>query len=257
MVQGVRPDSDFCWINLVTPDGEGAKRFFSAVFGWTYGEMHGVPGGTLIRVEGAEAGALMDHAASGMPAEVPAFIDVMVRVANADETVAKIRALGGKAHDAFQVLENGRMAVCFDPNGAQFGIWQPLGEVGFDCDSQAHGAPTWFETHTTDVERAVTFYEGVFGWTAVTESMGDFAYTVFLIGDRAIAGLMKRMPHAEHVPPHWGTYFAVGDCDRTAEVAAAHGAEVCIPPMPIPTGGRFALLRSPQGVMFHLMQHPE
>lgn len=55
------------------------------------------------------------------------------------------------------------MAVCFDPNGAEFDVWQPGRST--DADTSHHGVPNWFETITTDVDRAATFYAELFGWT--------------------------------------------------------------------------------------------
>ena len=253
MTTGARPLSDFCFLNLMTPDGEAAKAFFAKVLGWTYGAMPGVPGGTLVLVDGKTAGAIMDLDKSQMPPGTPPVIGVMIRVEDADRTVAMVRELGGKADAPMNALENGRMALCSDPNGGMFGIWQAMKEVGFECDSHAEGAPTWFETHTSDPDKAVPFYTKLFGWRATAQDMGTMVYTVFHLGDRPIAGGMKRM--AESVPSHWGTYFAVKNCDDTVTRAKAAGAEVCMPPTDIPNVGRFALLRSPQGVMFHVLTY--
>ena len=34
----------------------------------------------------------------------------------------------------------------------------------------SNGAPTWFETLTSDTTRAIAFYEKMFGWTAKTST---------------------------------------------------------------------------------------
>ena len=59
----------------------------------------------------------------------------MVKVESADATADKVNALGGKAMPPFDIMQNGRMAVCFDPNGAQFDLWQPKKEPGTDVDT--------------------------------------------------------------------------------------------------------------------------
>ncbi len=255
MATNWRDIHDFCWINLVTPDVERAASFFSRIFGWKYQELPGVPGGRLIRVGEGLAGAFMDQHAPGMPAEMAAVIGVMVRVADADTTVAKMNAAGGKAGQAFDVLDNGRMAVCFDPTGANLDIWQPKGQGTLTADSRAHGTPSWFELMSNDVVRATSFYTEVFGWNAEPQPMPGGTYTVFKLGDRMIAGAMSAPDDRGNVPAHWGTYFTVKNAEETYRQARELGASSCVPVTPIPGGGRFAMLQSPQGVPFRLIEY--
>lgn len=253
---GIRKVHDFCWINLVTPEASSARAFFSGVFGWTYGEMPGIPGGSLIQVEGRAAGALMDVAIAHMPKDTPPVIGVMVKVADAAATVAKVIALGGRAEPAFDVLENGRMASCTDPNGAVFGVWQPKKEVGVEADIRAHGTPTWFETITSDAGRAVKFYAELFGWTTQERTMPGMSYTMFELDGVPIAGAMAATPEMKmgDIPPHWGTYFAVKNADESAKRVVDLGGTLCFPVHSIPDVGRFGLCKSPQGVSFHVFE---
>jgi predicted enzyme related to lactoylglutathione lyase len=255
MTTGIRKNHEFCWINLMTGDAERARAFFAKLFGWTYGEMPGVLGGTLIKIGEHTAGAMMDLARAKMPPGTPPVIGLMVKVASADETVARINALGGRAEPAFDVLENGRMAMCTDPNGATFGVWQPKKETGIDVDSRAHGAPTWFETLTSDAARATKFYTELFGWKAEEQKpVPGMSYMLFKLGDLPVAGAMTLRPDMKDVPPHWAMSFAVKNADDTARLAKELGGAICMPVQEIPGVGRFALVQSPQGVSFHLME---
>ncbi|MDC3957050.1 VOC family protein [Polyangium jinanense] len=255
MTTGTRKTHDFCWINLMTPEAERARAFFGALFGWTYGEMPGVPGGQLILVGERTAGALMDLAAANMPQGTPPVIGVMVKVESADAAVAKVTSLGGRAEPAFDVLENGRMAMCTDPNGAVFAVWQPKKEAGMDVDSHAHGAPSWFETITSDVGRATAFYATLFGWTPEEQQpVPGMTYTLFKLDGVPVAGAMQALPHVGDVPPHWGMSFAVTNADETVRRGVELGASLCIPVQELPCVGRFALLKSPQGVPFHIVE---
>ena len=38
MTTGTRKTGDFCWINMLTPQPDAARDFYSQVLGWTYGE---------------------------------------------------------------------------------------------------------------------------------------------------------------------------------------------------------------------------
>lgn len=120
MGTSVRKSGDFCWINIVTPRPKEAKDFFAGLFGWTYGDLGGM--GSSIRADGNDIGGLFDLADPSTPPGTHAAIGVMVKVDDADATAAKAKSLGGDARDPFDIGENGRMAECFDPNGAKMDL---------------------------------------------------------------------------------------------------------------------------------------
>jgi predicted enzyme related to lactoylglutathione lyase len=166
-----------------------------------------------------------------------------------------VKALGGTHKEPFDIFGQGRMAVCYDPNGAEFDLWQPKKMHGFDADPRAHGAPTWFETLTSDTARAIGFYEKLFGWTSKTSPMpGGIEYTVFSHDGRDVGGLMA-MPPGMEAAPHWGVYFTVSDIDAAVASATSLGGTVCVPIRDIPGVGKFAGLISPQGVMLYVLQY--
>jgi uncharacterized protein len=251
MATGIRKAGDFCWINIVTPEPAEAMEFFAKVLGWTFYEMP--PYGHGVQVGGRDIGGLFDIKGPSCPPDMAPVMGVMVKVENADATCEKIVALGGKAKPAFDVADNGRMAVCFDPNGCEFDIWQPNKMPGTDADSSVHGSPSWSETLTTDVGKAREFYCNLFGWTADVKNMPGMDYTVFRNGGTDIGGLMA-IPHPD-IPPHWGTYFTVNDADEAAKTADSLGGTIFVPPMDIPEIGRFCGIISPQGVRFYAIKY--
>ncbi len=249
----VRQPGEFCWINMLTPQPAEAMAFFGKLLGWEFFEMPGVGHG--MRVGGRDIGGLFDLHGPNTPPGTPAHLGVMVKVASADATGGRVTALGGKARPAFDVFDAGRMAVCSDPNGAGFDVWEPKKMPGTDVDPARPGAPCWFETLTTDVPRATAFYTELFGWTATTKpsAASGAAYTEFALAYLPVAGMMPILPHMGEFPPHWAVYFTVTDVDATAALAAALGGSVCVPPMDIPNVGRFGGLLSPHGVSFHVI----
>ena len=252
MATRVRKAGEFCWINLMTPNPAEAMGFFDAVLGWSFFEMPGIGHG--MRVDGHNIGGFFDSDGPNAPPGMSPTIGVMVKVDDANATAEKVTLLGGTARPAFDVGEQGRMAVCFDPNGGEFDIWEPKKMPGSDADPSLHGAPSWSEAMTTDVARASAFYTDLFGWTSETRPMSGMEYTVFKLGETDVAGLMP-VPH-EAIPPHWGTYFTVDDADETARLAKERGGKVFVPPMDIAGIGRFSGLISPQGVRFYVISSP-
>lgn len=254
MTTGARKNGEFCWINMLTPDLAGSQDFYAKVFGWTYAELPGM-GGAIAMVDGQEIGGVWDLNSPNTPKGTPPCIGVMIRTDSCDALAAKVQSLGGTSKPPFDIMTNGRMGECFDPNGAQFDTWQPIEKPGMTADPMSHGVPSYFETMTTDVAKATAFYTGSFGWTASVKDMGGMEYTTFLLGDQPVAGMMPIAPQMGPIPPHWGVYFTVKDADAAAATAKSLGATLFIPPMDIPGVGRFAGVISPQGVRFYIINY--
>ena len=242
-----RENGEFCWFNMLTPEPERAREFFRGLFGWTC--LDGGMGYTA-QVEGRGVGGLFDLEGPSTPKGTPPLIGLMVKVESADAAAQRVRALGGKARPPFDVGGAGRMSVCHDPNGAEFDVWEPKGLQGTDVDANATGAPTWFETMTSDVERAANFYSALFGWK-VDSRASD--YRTFALGGRLVGGAKQSSREAPDSRTHWATYFAVRDAGKTARRAIGLGGEVFAPVTAV-TGIRRCGIRSPQGVPFHVMQ---
>jgi len=256
MAMGTRAPGEFCWINMLTPGPDSARAFFGKVLGWTYAPIPDL--GHRIQVGGHDIGGLFDLEGPSTPAGTPPLIGVMVKVDSADSAVEKVASLGGKAKPAFDIMDQGRMAVCFDPNGSEFDVWEPKAMHGTDVDSSLHGAPSWFETLTTDVARASAFYRGLFGWTpeAMTPpAEGLINYTVFKQGHAPVAGMLKITPQMGNMPPHWATYFTVSDAAETVREAVDLGARICMAMKEAPGVGRFCGITSPQGVVFYVIEY--
>jgi predicted enzyme related to lactoylglutathione lyase len=251
MATRVRNAGEFCWINMLTPEPALAREFFGKLLGWKFTALP--PMGQAIKVDGHDIGGLFDLNGPSTPAGTPPHIGVMVKVDSADETVRLVSALGGRAQPAFDIMDEGRMAVCFDPNGAAFDIWEPRNTQGTDVDSTLHGAPSWFETLTTDVDAAADFYAGLFGWDP--EPMGGSHYTTFRLGSDLVGGMMRITPDMGGIAPHWGVYFTVSKVDEAEHQAMRMGASICVPSQEVPGVGRFCGIISPQGVPFYVIRY--
>ena len=249
MPRRVRNAGEFCWINMLTPDPDAARDFFAKLFGWTYGELPGM--GHLIKVDGSDIGGLFDLNSPQTPPGTPPLIGVMVKVESADATAERVKKLGGKAEPPFDIAENGRMAVCHDPSGANFDLWQGKNSPGTDVDTTIHGAPSWFENLTDDMDRATAFYTELFGWTAEVMPQPDLRYMTFKLGGEWVAGMLEM----GGMPPHWGTYFTVVNADVIAGKAEQLGGKVFMPAKEVEGVGRFAGLVSPQGVHFYVITY--
>ena len=252
MAVGTRSVHDFCWINMLSPEPARAKDFFATVLGWSFGEIPGM--GYSIKVDGKDIGGLFDAKNRDGSPHAP-IIGVMVKVESADATGEKVKSLGGTAQPSFDVGPQGRMTVCHDPAGANLDMWQPKASAGMDADPTAHGAPSWFECMTTDMDTNAKFYSDLLGWQRELMPGSPMRYMTFKHKGAPVAGMMEITPDMQGQQPVWGTYFTVKDCDETVKLATSVGAVMCVPAMDIAGVGRFAGLTSPQGVVFYVITY--
>lgn len=243
-------------MNMLTREPAAACEFFGALLGWTFSDMNGM--GYVVMVDGQNMGGIFNVDGPNTPPGGRPHIGVMLKVEDTDKTVARIDSLGGRHKPPFDVMQQGRMAVCFDPSGAEFDIWQPINMKGTVVDSTRHGAPSWFSCISSDVVRNEQFYCDLFGWTAVTQQFAQGNYTTFSLAGRPVAGMISvdAIPaHETAVHSHWGTYFTVDNVDAAADTARKLGANISVPLTTIPGFGRFCGLESPQGVPFYMIQY--
>jgi len=115
-----------------------------------------------------------------------------------------------------------------------------------------HGAVSWTELMTTDVEGAKAFYSSLFGWRLEAMPMpgdGGDSYQVIHAGDAPIGGIMQLPSDMGDRPPAWGSYVTVDDVDAVAARVGELGGKVLLGPQDIPKVGRFCMIQDPQGVM--------
>ena len=245
----------FCWVDLATTDAEGAKRFYSGLFGWEGEDVHPAEGmNTILRLGGDPLGGLFER--PGLE-ELggPHWVNY-VSVESADDLAGRVAGLGGEvAEKPFDILDVGRMAAVMDPTGTGVAIWQPGTYAGAGRVNEP-GFLTWNELATNDTSAALRFYEGLFGWSSETmDTGGGPEYTVIKVGERSNGGVRRLSAEEEQagLAPYWVPYFAVESLDTAFERCADLGGEKLFGPMAMPAG-RIGGLRDPQGAMFSIWE---
>ena len=120
-----------------------------------------------------------------------------------------------------------------------------------------HGAFSWNELMTTDVNAAKKFYSALFGWSMHEVPSCDIGYTMAKVGDKDAAGIMSIPPDYKGAPPVWGSYVTVDDVDSQASKAEQLGGKVVLPAQDIPEVGRFAVISDPQGAILSLITYTQ
>jgi hypothetical protein len=242
------------WVDLASSDAAGSRDFYSKVFGWKV-EVNPDPqyGGYGMAKVGNEQVAGIGPK---MSAEQPTAWSIYIGTDNADDLAKKVQAAGGKVvAPPFDVGDQGRMATFQDPSGAFISAWQPGTMSGQFPVGQANTFG-WAELNARGVDKALPFYQKVFGWSVKPNDMGpnNPPYNEFQLGGQSIAGGQEMQPMVpKQVPSYWLVYFEVADVDKSFKNATAAGARELVAPMDFP-GGRFAIVTDPQGASFGLMK---
>ena len=239
------PPGTFSWADLATSDADGAKSFYSTLFGWEY-EDSPIPGG------GVYSMALLDGKAVAAlsVADQPPHWNCYVTVESADAATARARELGaGVVAEPFDVMDVGRMSVIADPAGAALCLWEPRTNIGASLVNRP-GAMTWNDLVTPDPDAAAGFYGELFGWT-VEEIPDAGGYRVIRNGERSNGGVMPLDPErmGADTPASWLPYFGHEDVDRVVDEIGGLGGQVYNGPIRMPQGA-IAVLGDPQGAVF-------
>jgi hypothetical protein len=239
------------WVDLTTPDLDAALQFYGGLFGWEFEDA------------GEEAGHyhmahLRSKRVAGLGPTQPgapplAYWTTYLTGSDVEAHAKAIADAGGRVmFGPMDVMEQGRMLVAADPEGAMFGIWQPQAHTGAQLVNE-DAALTWNQVMTRDVEGAERFYGAVFGFEF--ESLpGTEGYRLLKVGGNVVGGIfaMEEGVPAD-VPPHWLTYFQLDDVDRGFARVRELGGQVLSEPMDTQFG-RWAAVQDPQGGTFCLIR---
>ena len=122
--------------------------------------------------------------------------------------------------------------------------------------SYAPGAPSWADLTIPDLEAALTFYGGLFGWEF--EDQGEEAghYHQALKDGRRVVGIGPNQPGT---PPmaFWTTYLNGTDVDAHAREITAAGGNVAFGPLQVLDAGRMVAAQDPTGAMFGIWEPGE
>jgi predicted enzyme related to lactoylglutathione lyase len=181
---------------------------------------------------------------------MPPMWNSYVTVLSADTAAQKAGELGAIVHaPPFDVMDAGRMAAIEDPQGAHFNVWEPKNNIGAGLVN-AHGALSWNELATPDIDASSRFYSELFGWTVEAfEGMGMPYSTIKTAAGSGNGGMRPAMPPGS--PPFWLVYFGTNDIDASLAKSAELGGKTLVEKMDIGVG-QLAVAQDPQGAVFAL-----
>lgn len=261
------PDGVPSWIDTEQPDPQAAQDFYRQLFGWEFTRVSppGAPFYAIARLDGRDVAGL-----SGAPAQSGRW-NTYIAVDDADASAQRVTANGGEIlAGPTDVGPAGRSAICRDPAGAEFRLWQARERLGAQMANEP-GSWNFSDLHT-DERDTLSFYTVVFGWA---------------VQDLGFATLLRRPGYGDHleatvnpdirarqegivaplgfedaigwVAPadrgggaHWHVTIAVSDRDATADAAGRLGADGASTDDTKWT--RTAVIRDPAGAVFTASQ---
>lgn len=246
-----------CWYELSTTPGQlaAAEAFYGKVLGWSFADA-GMEGFTYHL---ASIGGDMVAGAMDMPPDVagmPPMWMLYFAVDDADRAVAAMKAAGATVHRPVAPIPGtGRFAILGDPQGAGFGILEPLpmpdgGAGGRAFDQRKAGHGNWHELASSDPKAAMEFYGRTLGWTpSQSMDMGEMGtYDLFAWQGTDIGGMMRLAPGMPG--SYWLPYFGTEGVEAALGRIAAAGGTLVHGPQEVPGGAFIVVARDPQGAHF-------
>src|SRR3954470_8068364 len=246
----------FSWVDNATTDQEGAKSFYSTLFGWDYDD---TPVGegivySLAKLGDDVVGAIGPQQQDEISQGIPPHWNNYISVDDVDAAAGRVTELGGKlVVPPFDVSDVGRMAVLIDPSGAPVCLWQGGRRIGADLVNTP-GSFTWNELATRDPEPAMAFYSELLGWTYNQIPVPGIQYWVIMVGERSNGGVRVPGEDMPETPSFWLPYFGTDDVEATANKAAEAGGNVLVGKSPANEGNYFAALQDPYGAVFAVFE---
>jgi uncharacterized protein len=233
----MRP-GQFVWNDLVSPDPYAAQRFYQELFGWQAGI---VDGETIMSTAAKHGNVPVCTMATGEWPHWRPFIDV----ASLDAHLQRASKAGGSVARPPAEHSHGRFAVVSDPSGGVYAAVQLKGP--HILEHVASGLVVWHQLMTTDLDKALAYYQAVFGW----ERHGPPGWHAFVGEDGIDLGVISQEP--EPRGSTWIGYIQVDDVTRTTQRAAALGAKVVFAALEVPPLGKLSVLLDPNAVSFGII----
>jgi predicted enzyme related to lactoylglutathione lyase len=110
------------------------------------------------------------------------------------------------------------------------------------------GTPCWVDIGVPDIQKAATFYSGLFGWDVQDTGPESGGYTMCSVRGRPVAGIGGQASPESGV--YWTTYIASDDAEVTAAKIKAAGGQVVMDPFDVLDVGRMFIATDPGGAPF-------
>ena len=246
------------FVQLVTPDLEGAKKFYAGLFGWTFRDLQ--LGGLKYAgayLDGQPVAGLVHREVPAGVRRQPAWLGFF-SVADVDAAQKVALQNGAKQlREPHDVPERGREAVFADPQGAVFALLASAsGDPGEVLPEP--GAWIWSSLITSGPDADAAFYQKIFDYEVFElPANPGVEHLLLASGDYARASVNSLPANRPKAHPHWLNYLRVEDADQMTAKVLALGGRVLVEPHVDRQGGKVSVVADPQGAAFGLLEWPD
>jgi predicted enzyme related to lactoylglutathione lyase len=246
------------WLDLVTADLVGARRFYGGLFGWTFAELgEGTGAYTMAYKAGLPVSGMVERKELRNKERQARWIGFM-SVGDVKAAAAAVAGKGGRVLiPPREVPDRGEMAVVADPDDAPFGLinsasGDPADELG------PAGDWIWALYQGPDAGSAAAFYQDLGGYEVVeADPVGQAPHFLLVAGGYARGSVVEIPAERSGQRPDWLYFARVRNVSESLAQAVALGGKVVMEPRPGVLNGRLAVIADPSGAPLGLMEWDE
>jgi hypothetical protein len=241
----------FVWHNLVTGDGEAARKFYGGLFGWEF-DVKDDGRYSVITYQGRNLGGILDTSREGNVPTGGHWLSAM-SVPDLDASLSAVSKAGGKQLEApIDVSGVGRVVTVEDADGAVLHLLSSVHGDPPDVEPPVH-TWLWHELLANNADRALGFYEAAFGYRVESLKKNPSSeYRVLWSSGEARAGILQNP--FEKARSAWIPYVRVDDPAALAERVPELGGRVIVAPRPEVREGTLAVVLDPSGAPLALQK---
>lgn len=232
------------WFELVTPDLEASKNFYSQLLGWEFKEIekggrkmaivyhNGKPMAGVIEVKGANASVWIRA----------------IAVKDLKETTAAIGKVGGKlVLNPAKIKDREMLALFEGPQGEEFAAVQYAGMDNQQSREEFEGCLVWSELWSSDPAAASAFYGGVFGLEVREDQFDDRPYWTFTKDQQPVAGMIGNP--VTNQGSRWVPYVLHSNPADIIAKAVSLGGQALLTPTSEVRDAQVGILTDPHGAV--------
>ena len=238
------------WHDLVTPDPDGARKFYGAMFGWEFKDAGDkAPHYTVVSLGGRPIAGILDSRGRKAEKATSQWVG-SISVRDVDAAVSSVKAHGGNVLWGPKTLgPRGPVALVADAEHAAFALMRaPEGDPA--DESPAVNDWLWNEMWTRQPDSAASFYGRLADYKVAPSDNPNRTYFVLATSGQPRAGIAELKAAEAH--PTWLAYVRVANVAASVGRAESLGAKVLIAPSPELRNGTVALIADPSGAMIAL-----
>lgn len=241
------------WQDLLTDDVAAARRFYGAVFGWTFDTIgKNSRAYTLVRHAGHAICGIVARENGGDDARGGQWVGLM-SVPDVEAAARFVQANSGRVIFGPMWLHGrGEIAVFADPDSAVFGVIRSDIGDGDDVTGDLHEW-VWAELWARSANRTAKFYTALVGYEQEEVQRPDGSHVAQLVSGGYARAAVITSPRPT-LPSAWLRYVRVADVAATARLVDSSGGKVVIAPAPGIRKGTVAIVTDPGSAPFAIVE---